>query len=509
MYLYELTLQQPTAIFKSAYGNFSSPKAQEVVVSRGRILELLRFDDSGKLQSVLSHDVFGLIRSLKAFRLTGGNRDFIVVGSDSGKISILRYDEKNNKFDKVHEETFGRSGCRRIVPGQYLTIDPKGRAVMIAAVEKQKLVYILNRDAQAKLTISSPLEAHKSHTITFDIASLDVGFNNPLFMSLEIDYQEDKNTKKLVTYELDLGLNHVVRKAQEIVDFTSNMLVAVPGSNDGPGGVLVCSENFVTYKNEHHPDVVARVPQRDGFYDPKRGLLMIASATHKQKGLFFFLLQSELGDIYKVDLAYADDKVSDVSVKYFDSSAPGNSMCVMRNGCLFVGSEFGDHYLYQFRNMDPATDIYSIADDGTPLFLPSKLTNLLPIDRLESSAPILSAETAPSSAGDSSGGLYALCGRGGQSCVRVLRHGLSVTEMAVSDLPAAPNGIWTVKTSSSLEHDTYIVVSFANGTIVLSIGDTVEEVSDADSGFLGSTSTLLVALLGEDAIVQVLLICVK
>lgn len=28
-------------------------------------------------------------------------------------------------------ETFGKSGCRRIVPGQYLAIDPKGRAVMI------------------------------------------------------------------------------------------------------------------------------------------------------------------------------------------------------------------------------------------------------------------------------------------------------------------------------------------------------------------------------------------
>ena len=33
------------------------------------------------------------------------------------------------------------------MPGQYLAIDPKGRAVMIGAVEKQKLVYILNRDS--------------------------------------------------------------------------------------------------------------------------------------------------------------------------------------------------------------------------------------------------------------------------------------------------------------------------------------------------------------------------
>lgn len=32
---------------------------------------------------------------------------------------------------QVHQETFGKSGCRRIVPGQYLAVDPKGRAIMI------------------------------------------------------------------------------------------------------------------------------------------------------------------------------------------------------------------------------------------------------------------------------------------------------------------------------------------------------------------------------------------
>lgn len=32
-------------------------------------------------------------------------------------------------------ETFGKSGCRRIVPGQYLAIDPKGRAVMIGKLD--------------------------------------------------------------------------------------------------------------------------------------------------------------------------------------------------------------------------------------------------------------------------------------------------------------------------------------------------------------------------------------
>lgn len=44
-------------------------------------------------------------------------------------------------------------------------------------------------------------------------------------------------------------------------------------------------------------------------------------------------------------------------------------------------------------------------------------------------------------------------------------------------------------------------MSFVNATLVLSIGDTVEEVTD--SGFLGTTPTLCCSSLGDDALVQV------
>ena len=78
--------------------------------------------------------------------LTGGSRDYVVVGSDSGKIVIVEYSADKGCFEKVHAEVYGKTGCRRIVPGQFVATDPRGRAVMIGAIEKQKLVYILNRD---------------------------------------------------------------------------------------------------------------------------------------------------------------------------------------------------------------------------------------------------------------------------------------------------------------------------------------------------------------------------
>ena len=56
-------------------------------------------------------------------------------------------------------------------------------------------------------------------------------------------------------------------------------------------------------------------------------------------------------------------------------------------------------------------------------------------------------------------------------------------------------------TSYSEEFDSYIVVSFMNATLILSIGETVEEVTE--SGFLGTTPTLACSQLGEDALIQV------
>lgn len=75
VFLYNFTLQKPAGITASIYGNFSAPKAQEIVVARGQYLELLSPDDNGKVQTLVSTPVFGVIRSLAPFRLTGSFSD--------------------------------------------------------------------------------------------------------------------------------------------------------------------------------------------------------------------------------------------------------------------------------------------------------------------------------------------------------------------------------------------------------------------------------------------------
>ena len=71
MHLYSVTLQRSTAICAACIGNFTGTKQQEILVSRGKVLELLRPDESGKVQSLASVECFSLIRSIVPFRLTG------------------------------------------------------------------------------------------------------------------------------------------------------------------------------------------------------------------------------------------------------------------------------------------------------------------------------------------------------------------------------------------------------------------------------------------------------
>ena len=70
------------------------------------------------------------------------------------------------------------------------------------------------------------------------------------------------------------------------------------------------------------------------------------------QGAFFFLLQSEDGDLYKVTIEHetikqadADEayvEVKNLKIKYFDTVPTATGLCILKSGFLFVASEFGN-----------------------------------------------------------------------------------------------------------------------------------------------------------------------
>lgn len=553
--LLDLTLKHASAIQMSCMGEFTSPNSPEILVVRpGGALEVYRVeqsddDEEGRvwLKMVMRVDTRSIIRSVSTIRLGGEKRDLIIVGSDSGNVSVLDFEGAQSKI--LYCPAFGKTGCRRGTPGQYLAKDPKGRAFMISSIEKRKLVYVLNRDATGQPTIASPLEAHRSRTIVLDTVGIDNGYDNPIFASLEFQYPDEEDlldgmispesspVKEIAYYELDLGLNHVSRRWAKPTHPSACCIVPLHGGVDGPSGVLVGGEDWIEYMHEGLTEkVVCSFPRRH-LHPGDKGILITKMTVHKQKkSKFFALAQSELGDVYKVSIHLDPNdktKVIGLTVSLLDTLPTANGLNISKLGMLFLSAEFGDHLLYQFERIDIEDDapkctsiecmqqfkesglsekdffVTSNATSVSSKFTPTRLKNLRVIHTMESLAPVTGVLVGELAGNEVSPQVYTLNGKSERSSLRILRHGAAVTELAVSDLPGVPGAVYTIRdtskddSESSRTIDKYIVVSFADATLVLSIGDTVEEVG-RESGFLTNAPTLACAALANDSgIVQV------
>jgi splicing factor 3B subunit 3 len=72
MHLYALTVSEPAAVVCATFGSFSAVKAQEIVLASATSLALLRHDsNTDRMVEVSRTPVFGCIRSVIPFRLTG------------------------------------------------------------------------------------------------------------------------------------------------------------------------------------------------------------------------------------------------------------------------------------------------------------------------------------------------------------------------------------------------------------------------------------------------------
>lgn len=136
---------------------------------------------------------------------------------------------------------------------------------------------------------------------------------------------------------------------------------------------------------------------------------------------------------------------------------------------------------------------------NVPVFSPRELTNLRPVDLIPSLSPLIKVH-AEDLRGDGTPQLYALCGRSSRSQLKVLQQGLSVSLLSQNTLPYAPSGLWTLRDPHS-GIDRFMIISFNNATIVLSVGKSVEQVMD--TGFKLDESTLIAGMLEGNSFLQV------
>jgi splicing factor 3B subunit 3 len=74
MFMYSLTLQPPGMITQAIVGNFmaSRPKEQQILTAQAERLTLNSVDKkTGVWKTILSHNVFGILRNISACRIPG------------------------------------------------------------------------------------------------------------------------------------------------------------------------------------------------------------------------------------------------------------------------------------------------------------------------------------------------------------------------------------------------------------------------------------------------------
>lgn len=206
------------------------------------------------------------------------------------------------------------------------------------------------------------------------------------------------------------------------------------------------------------------------------------------QGAFFFLLQSEEGDLYKVTIEHDEQDVRAVKIKYFDTVPVATSLCILKSGFLFVAAEFGNQYvhifdctssyfdsacshLYQFLKLGDEGEEFSstdyalngMADPGVPLphvtFCPRPLENLALVDEMQSLDPIIDSKVANLLPDAATPQIFTACGRGHRSTFRTLRYGLEVEESVREDLGAIPRAIWTTKLRKDGRHYVFLSLS--------------------------------------------------
>lgn len=527
--LYNLTLLKSGLTSSAIIGHFTGTNEQEVLIARGKTLEILRVNTLlNKLETVISVDVFSTIRSLASFRATGkvdasifklyylhfrlGNdRDYIVIGSDSGKLVVLAYNEQTHHLDVIVSESVGKPGCRRTVPGQYVATDPKGKSIMISALEGKSLVYSFHQ-TKSKNSINGPLEIDSPNHLIFDIIGVESSSKKPSFASLSCDYdglvndgQMQGNGKMVNFYRIDWDRNEASSKESLPVDRTAYKIVSIP-SIYGFGSLLVLAKDKIYYKSvETDLEAEVAIPRRLNTVamsyqgESDLGVYMISCQFVEKEEESFFLLHSEYGDIFKLSLVLEEGKVQALDIKYYDTTPPSTALCVLDNKYIYAASETGNHFLYSLVGFECINEV-SEERDGVVYINPQPLKQLTMVDEIKSACPVLDMKVDNVIRDDTSQQLVLLTGSGPRSTLRILVHGIDVDVVVNQVIRENPTHVWTLKQSANHTEDGYIVIAYPDVTVILSVGENVEPISESDplaSTFVTDQQTLNIGLFGN------------
>ncbi|GAV55560.1 hypothetical protein ZYGR_0AV01920 [Zygosaccharomyces rouxii] len=522
--LFHLTLQKQTNYEHSCIGHFvdisddSSQEANGSKLNRKRHLQLCistqthleLYDVSdGSLRSLAVVPLFATITAMETLNLENSSNSFLALTSDSGNLSISKFVsiEPQGKItlQAMINQPLTRSGLRRLSPISHLQADLHGRCLFLSAIERNKLCFVANQIGQDGICIQDPLEALVPNTLTLDTAICDVRYDNPCFASLELQ----QGNHYLVFYVLDLGLNHIVKRANYKIEETANFLMGLPdlskyristymdsdqhhvGDYDEINPfVLVGFEDFVMIKDLHgFYNIKVPIPRRKGVSMPTT---IICFAIQTLKNDFFVLLQSNYGDLFKLKIQpNKEDSNRPVAfISYFDTIPQATDLHIFKNGFLFANAELYDNRLFQFESLGD-----DIPVEGT--FEPSStLRNLSLVDTQKNLNPLTSSQvtsTTPLTLAVNS-----------MNKIRFIVNGVDFEAHVSSNLSFDAKELWSIKFPNDTYHRLLFLSSHDLTMILETEAGAMGELAGERHEFkTKSDRTIFVGSMGNNSVIQV------
>ena len=87
------------------------------------------------------------------------------------------------------------------------------------------------------------------------------------------------------------------------------------------------------------------------------GIIINSYSVLKQKELSFIMLQTELGDLFKLWFEYnKDGTIALINIMYFDSIPVANSLCILKTGYILATYDTGNHQFFKFLSIGETED---------------------------------------------------------------------------------------------------------------------------------------------------------
>nr|CCC91749.1 conserved hypothetical protein [Trypanosoma congolense IL3000] len=188
-------LDSPHNPYRHHHGGGSSALQRLAVTSETGTMVLLRYDlDEMPIPACLARDT------------TEEDPNNASVAAERNRVTSLR-----GQFVRVSEIDLGRSGARLTVPGARLAVDPLGRAVMVSALMRQKVVV--------------PLRRHEEfYTDRMNSRAVGEGDKSSLFMddvTAAGGADVDNNGSNAIGFDGGEGANHKKVEIRDVVSFGS------------------------------------------------------------------------------------------------------------------------------------------------------------------------------------------------------------------------------------------------------------------------------------------------